>query len=467
MTSDSNSQDSHATKSISFSTRRSLSVLGTSNSVLGEYSAAAANHNYPHQYDTTNDNSNNFFHNPPPDRQDVMSSRRRLIAAGRVDASSAMHRLRTSMVGRTSVSDIWDDQQSSSRRISFSTDDGIKGTVEVPTPLSPPSTDDHPRFSRDRNIFSSHYLSHAFGQIPAIALIGIFHLMIGIPFGVSYFPMYWNSHPGENGPTEGESGGDLQEGDFPIPGKEALGIRMFLFATLVGQVIFTFYSGFPNPIGLQMVENIGFTKALSAVAISHQGYGLEALATVMLMFALASVLVGVVFYVLGKFQWGRVVYFFPTHVLIGLIGGIGVLIAKTGIEVTIAATLTPGSLVQQWKLWIVVAGLELFLRFLEYVMTDANGKPRFSLLSPVFFCMITPLFYFALWIFHIPISEANDAGYFFPSLENSSENTSLSSDSGFGTPWDIWKVRSAMIIRVKLSSNYIWSHSSNAVVFLH
>eukprot|EP00537_Pseudo-nitzschia_pungens_P003526 CAMPEP_0172372130 /NCGR_PEP_ID=MMETSP1060-20121228/46096_1 /TAXON_ID=37318 /ORGANISM="Pseudo-nitzschia pungens, Strain cf. cingulata" /LENGTH=246 /DNA_ID=CAMNT_0013097977 /DNA_START=261 /DNA_END=998 /DNA_ORIENTATION=+ len=120
-------------------------------------------------------------------------------------------------------------------------------------------------------------------QIPAIALIGIFHLMVGIPFGVSYFPMYWTSHSGnESSELAGASGricGDdfHEEGQFPIPGKEAFGIRMFLFSTLVGQVVFAFFSGFKNAIGLQMVENIGFTKELAAIAISHQGYGLEAL----------------------------------------------------------------------------------------------------------------------------------------------------------------------------------------------
>ena len=147
--------------------------------------------------------------------------------------------------------------------------------------------------------------AEALSQIPAIALIGIFHLMVGIPFGVSYFPMYWSSHPGEsrdlsNSTTENDITSSNEEGPFPIPGKEALGIRMFLFSTFVGQVVFSCLSGFKNPIGLQMVENIGFTKELAEVAISHQGYGLEALSTVMIMFGIASLLVGIVFFLLGK-----------------------------------------------------------------------------------------------------------------------------------------------------------------------
>lgn len=81
-------------------------------------------------------------------------------------------------------------------------------------------------------------LDNFLGQVPAVALIGMFHLMIGIPFGVSYFPVSWSplaEEASDNG------------GPFPLPGKEALGIRMFLFSTVVGQIVFTIFSDFPNP----------------------------------------------------------------------------------------------------------------------------------------------------------------------------------------------------------------------------
>jgi SulP family sulfate permease len=148
-------------------------------------------------------------------------------------------------------------------------------------------------------------LTNFLGQVPAVALIGMFHLMIGIPFGVSYFPVSWS-------PLLEEASDD--GGPFPLPGKEALGIRMFLFSTIVGQIVFTIFSDFPNPIGLQMVENVPFCHELANIVIAHQGYGIDALSTLIVMFGLASVVVGIVFFLLGKFQLGRVVYFFPTHV---------------------------------------------------------------------------------------------------------------------------------------------------------
>jgi hypothetical protein len=66
-------------------------------------------------------------------------------------------------------------------------------------------------------------------QIPAIILIGMFHLMIGIPFGVSYFPIGWTSTPiqsdasfsattGENNNNDHCHEQDCDTGNFPLPG---------------------------------------------------------------------------------------------------------------------------------------------------------------------------------------------------------------------------------------------------------
>jgi SulP family sulfate permease len=273
------------------------------------------------------------------------------------------------------------------------------------------------------------------GQIPAIALIGMFHLMIGIPFGVSYFPMSWSPYV-EEASDEG--------GPFPLPGKEALGIRMFLFSTIVGQVVFTLYSGFPNPIGLQMIENVPFCHELSSIVISHQGYGVDAISTLIVMFGLSSIIVGIVFWILGKYRLGRIVYFFPTHVLIGCIGGIGIYIAKTGIEVTIADTVSIQDIISKWNLvWVVIA-FEVILRILEQVTKDELGKPKYTLLSPIYFCSITPIFYLGLVIVGMSVSDAEDVGYFFPHLDDDSESTGSSSvlESIFqdGHLWDMWTV---------------------------
>ncbi len=287
----------------------------------------------------------------------------------------------------------------------------------------------------------SQQIINAFHQIPAVTLIAIFHLMIGIPFGVSYFPIGWKE---EDNNLSSTIGGDKDyndqyiNGPFPVQGKNALGIRMFLFSTIIGQIVLTMKSGFHNPIGLQMVENVPFCQALAAITIKHCGYGIEALSTLFVMFGLSSMLVGVVFYILGKYQLGRIIYFFPSHVLVGLIAGIGIFIMKTGIEVTINTVFSLQALGSHYKLLEVVFIFELLLRILEKlnVMYGKNGKPLFSLLSPIYFCLITPTFYFVIWVVGISVNDARRDGYFFPSLVDDCEgddscSTGTSSISAF------------------------------------
>lgn len=240
--------------------------------------------------------------------------------------------------------------------------------------------------------------------------------MIGIPFGVSYFPIGWRGDS-ETDPNSQNQTDDDVNGLFPLPGKEALGIRMFLFSTILGQVVYTFTSQFRNPIGLQMVENVPFCHELAAICIRHQGYGLEALSTLFVLFGFASVLVGVVFYLLGHFQLGRIVYYFPNHVLVGCIGGIGIYIAKTGLEVTMNDVFSVVSLYENWNLLWVVFVFELILRILERITLDADGKPQYALLSPIYFCSITPVFYFSIWVLGISMQSAFDEGFFFPPLD--------------------------------------------------
>lgn len=70
-------------------------------------------------------------------------------------------------------------------------------------------------------------------------------------------------------------------------------------------------------------ENVPFFHTLAKLVVANQGYGMESLSTLFFLFGASSVLVGVLFYLLGHFDLGRVVYFFPNHVLVGCIGGIG------------------------------------------------------------------------------------------------------------------------------------------------
>ena len=194
-----------------------------------------------------------------------------------------------------------------------------------------------------------------------------------------------------------------------------------------------------------------FYHELAAIAIKHSGYGVESLVNLFFMFGLASIMVGAVFYGLGKFELGRIVYFFPTHVLVGCIGGIGLYIARTGLEVTMDVAFSVENMLDHWNLLRVTFLFEILLRILERVTLDENGKPRFTLLSPIYFCSITPIFYLGLLLLRVPIQLARDEGYFFPAISTASADATTNSglwgtilqDEGM---FDMWRILDLRVI---------------------
>ena len=58
------------------------------------------------------------------------------------------------------------------------------------------------------------------------------------------------------------------------------------------------------------------------------------IATTIICYALSTILTGVVFFLLGKFKLGSLVGFFPRHILMGCIGGVGFFLVVTGVEVS-------------------------------------------------------------------------------------------------------------------------------------
>lgn len=250
-------------------------------------------------------------------------------------------------------------------------------------------------------------------QLPAVAVSSLLNLMMAIPFGVSYFPIGWSSGDAAAA-AQGEVDSDGVNGSFPLPGKEALGIRMCLFSTLIGQIIMTFASRFDNCICFQMVENVPFFHTLAKIVLANQGYGIESLSTLFFLFGSSSILVGALFYVLGRLDLGRIVYFFPNHVLVGCIAGIGVFIVVSAVEVTTDTGFSWDltglkGIIDNFRLLGVVLLFETTLRLLIW-----KTKSRIPLLAPIFFCSIPFVFYACLWVFRIKLTTAKEAGYFFP-----------------------------------------------------
>jgi sulfate permease, SulP family len=148
--------------------------------------------------------------------------------------------------------------------------------------------------------------------------------------------------------------------------------------------------------------------------------GEDTFSTVLVAFSLSTICVGIFFYLLGHFELGNAVYFFPRHVIVGCIGGIGVFLFITGIEGSTNRTWTWNLeiistffSVEIFPLWFGSFCFEIFLRILAIRIKE-------PLLAPFYFVSIPIVFYIILLCGGISVNETHNRGWFF---EGSTENT--------------------------------------------
>jgi len=195
----------------------------------------------------------------------------------------------------------------------------------------------------------------------------------------------------------------------PVP---LLGVRLFLLSTMLGQLFLgsqklggtSFWSA-----GMMMVENIPFMHSL-AFEIHDQLSSCNAqfIPTVLASFHLTTILTTLSFYLISMFKLGNVVFFFPKHVILGCVGGIGVFVVKTGLEVSTSGAMTLSSATSIVEFFtyernpglyllplLLSFGLRLFQKLLPVINTALPWLPAStaSLLPPLFFLSLTPLFY--------------------------------------------------------------------------
>lgn len=144
------------------------------------------------------------------------------------------------------------------------------------------------------------------------------------------------------------------------------------------------------------------------------------LATTILSYSLSSVLTGVVFFLMGKCHLGALIGFFPRHILIGCIGGVGWFLVATGLEVSARLDgnleynlvtlrkLFQGDTVALWTIPLALAIILLILkRWVTHPLTDAT-----------FFLSIIAIFYFfVLAIPSLELVELRALGWVFEAPE--------------------------------------------------
>lgn len=120
------------------------------------------------------------------------------------------------------------------------------------------------------------------------------------------------------------------------------------------------------------------------------------LATTILSYSMSSVITGLVFFGMGACRLGSLIGFFPRHILIGCIGGVGWFLFATGLEVSarldgsVEYNLSTLQRLFQFDtvfLWMAPLILAVFLVFCQLWV-------KHPLFVPGYFMLIAAVFYF-------------------------------------------------------------------------
>ena len=137
----------------------------------------------------------------------------------------------------------------------------------------------------------------------------------------------------------------------------------------------------------------------------------------MASFAFSAVLTGLVFMALGTFRLGVLIGYFPRHILVGCIGGVGVFLIETGLEVSRGlkeegfeynmATLRLffGSS-HALALWLIPLALAILLRVITH-------RFHHQLIFPAYFFVIPVIFYIVVAIGRWDFGLLRDKGWVF------------------------------------------------------
>ncbi|KAK2877756.1 hypothetical protein FQN49_001232 [Arthroderma sp. PD_2] len=151
--------------------------------------------------------------------------------------------------------------------------------------------------------------------LPAVFLGLLLNVLDALSYGMILFP--------------------LGEPIFSAMGAD--GIAMFYVSTIISQIVYSCGgSTFKGGVGAEMIEVVPFFHSMAMQILTRVGEDdpRAVYATTILAFSLSAILTGAVFFAMGACRLGSLIGFFPRHILIGCIGGVGWFLVVTGIEVS-------------------------------------------------------------------------------------------------------------------------------------
>lgn len=144
------------------------------------------------------------------------------------------------------------------------------------------------------------------------------------------------------------------------------------------------------------------------------------IATTITAYAFSSIITGLVFFLMGYFNFGYIVGFIPRHILIGCIGGVGWFLVATGFEVTARldsnlnydlATLHKMFQADTIALWTIPFALAILLFWSQERVHSKYYLPGFILTIPAVF------YFFVASIDELHVPDLRKQGWVFSGPE--------------------------------------------------
>lgn len=201
------------------------------------------------------------------------------------------------------------------------------------------------------------------------------------------------------------------------------GISMFYVSCIVAQLVYSCGGSiFKGGIGSEMIEVVPFFHQMALSIMDDIGADKPdaVIATTIVAYAISSVVTGLVFYLLGHFRLGSLIGYFPRHILVGCIGGVGYFLFVTGLEVSARLSgnleynlptlrhLFEGNTLLLWGIPLLLAiSLEVFQRVVKH-----------PLVVPIYFCMVPIVFYIVVAaVPSLNLETLRDRGWVFDAPE--------------------------------------------------
>ncbi|RCK62962.1 hypothetical protein Cantr_08906 [Candida viswanathii] len=248
-----------------------------------------------------------------------------------------------------------------------------------------------------------HYLLQPFHFIPGVFLGTLLNILDGLSYGMIMFPI----------------------GDAIFAQVAPAGLSMFYMSCIVSQLVYSLGgSAFRAGIGSEMIEVTPFFHTMAgAIAKELADSSDDAIiATTIVSYAASSIVTGLVFFLLGKLRLGILVGFFPRHILVGCIGGVGYFLVATGVEVSsrLEGGLSYNFETFKYLFYDHITFLEWTVPLvLAAVLVVLQHRFHNSLLVPLYFIFVFIAFHLIVAL--VPqwsLNTARDAGWVFPLVED-------------------------------------------------